>query len=568
MAKKYLDYDGLLYFWQKIKLLFSTKAEGVKTITRSGTTFTVTRADDTTFEFTQQDSTVAKTTTTPKMNGTAAVGSETKYAAGDHVHPVDTSRAPTSHASTATTYGAGSGTNYGHVKLSDATDGTSAAASGGTAATPKAVADALTAAKEYADGLDTGVSDVQVNGTSVVTDGVANVALVGANGTVGVVKNGSTVTSTSGLTASPIINGVPYYKDTNTTYTNEKLGQGYGTCSTAEDTAAKVVTLSGYELVKGGIISILFTHATASFTTLNVNSKGAKYVKYRDTAATTSAPVSIKRYANTILKFMYDGTNYVFIGAENHNATASYDGLMSKTDKGKLDGIDTNADKNQNAFSNVKVGTTTIEADTETDTLELAAGTNITLTPDAANDKVTIAFSGTIPTVPNNFGTVKVGTTNVVADTTSDTLELAAGSNITLTPDATNDKVTIAATDTTYSAGTSSLIMAGVDTSNRVWTAQILHNYVTESIATAQTGAATFQGTAPTSFAPTNYRKGYYWIVETAGTYATQTCEPGDMIFAIADYASSYKAADFTVIQTNLDITSIANSEIDNILQS
>lgn len=34
----------------------------------------------------------AATTTTPKMDGTAAVGSETKYAKGDHVHPTDTSR--------------------------------------------------------------------------------------------------------------------------------------------------------------------------------------------------------------------------------------------------------------------------------------------------------------------------------------------------------------------------------------------------------------------------------------------------------------------------------------------
>lgn len=31
-------------------------------------------------------------TTTPKMNGTAAVGSETAFARGDHVHPKDTSK--------------------------------------------------------------------------------------------------------------------------------------------------------------------------------------------------------------------------------------------------------------------------------------------------------------------------------------------------------------------------------------------------------------------------------------------------------------------------------------------
>lgn len=100
---------------------------------------------------------VEPATATPLMDGTAAVGSSTKYARENHVHPTDTSRAQTNHASTATTYGAGNGTNYGHVKLSDATDGTAAASSGGTAATPKAVSDALAAAKSYADGKVSGL---------------------------------------------------------------------------------------------------------------------------------------------------------------------------------------------------------------------------------------------------------------------------------------------------------------------------------------------------------------------------------------------------------------------------
>ena len=34
------------------------------------------------------------TSTSPKMNGTASVGSETKWAKGDHIHPTDTTRAP------------------------------------------------------------------------------------------------------------------------------------------------------------------------------------------------------------------------------------------------------------------------------------------------------------------------------------------------------------------------------------------------------------------------------------------------------------------------------------------
>ncbi len=52
---KYLDDEGLLYFWQKIKNVFTAKADAIKSITRSGTTFTATRADGTTFTFTQQD---------------------------------------------------------------------------------------------------------------------------------------------------------------------------------------------------------------------------------------------------------------------------------------------------------------------------------------------------------------------------------------------------------------------------------------------------------------------------------------------------------------------------------
>lgn len=54
------------------------------------------------------------------------------------------------------------------------------------------------------------------------TDTNTAYSVVGANGTTGLVKNGSTVTSASGYTACPIVGGIPYYKDTNTTYANMK----------------------------------------------------------------------------------------------------------------------------------------------------------------------------------------------------------------------------------------------------------------------------------------------------------------------------------------------------------
>ena len=53
------------------------------------------------------------------------------------------------------------------------------------------------------------------------------------------------------------------------------------------------------------------------------------------------------------------------------------------------------AQANQNAFSNVKIGNKTISADTPTDTLILAAGSNITLSPDENADSVTITATNT-----------------------------------------------------------------------------------------------------------------------------------------------------------------------------
>lgn len=54
------------------------------------------------------------------------------------------------------------------------------------------------------------------------TDTNTTYGVVGANGSTGLVKNGSTETSASGYTACPIVGGIPYYKDTNTTYANMK----------------------------------------------------------------------------------------------------------------------------------------------------------------------------------------------------------------------------------------------------------------------------------------------------------------------------------------------------------
>ena len=152
---------------------------------------------------------------------------------------------------------------------------------------------------------------------------------------------------------------------------------------------------------------------------------------------------------------------------------------------------------NQNAFSNVKVGSTTVAADSKTDTLELVAGTGITLTPDATNDKVTIATNLTVPTktsdltndsgfitginssdvtsalgytpynstnpdgyitnssLPNNYSSITVSKGTTIADispnSSGDSINIEAGSNINITT-GTSNNVTISAS--VPSAGT------------------------------------------------------------------------------------------------------------------
>lgn len=64
---------------------------------------------------------------------------------------------------------------------------------------------------------------------------------------------------------------------------------------------------------------------------------------------------------------------------------------MTSAERTKLEGVATGAQPNQNAFSHVKLGGTTLSADTATDTLELASGEGVTITLDEATDKVTFS---------------------------------------------------------------------------------------------------------------------------------------------------------------------------------
>ena len=158
---------------------------------------------------------------------------------------------------------------------------------------------------------------------------------------------------------------------------------------------------------------------------------------------------------------------------------------ITSGDKVKLEGIESNAEVNQNTFSSIKIGDITIEADSKTDTLELVAGPNVNITQDATDDKkltisavnttyktATQSEAGLLSTSDkkkldriadgaevnqNAFSEIVVGTKKISADAKTDTFEIVAGNdNINISVDETNSKLTISTKDTTYENATTS----------------------------------------------------------------------------------------------------------------
>lgn len=102
--------------------------------------------------------------------------------------------------------------------------------------------------------------------------------------------------------------------------------------------------------------------------------------------------------------YMYNGTEWknvvrVFAAAVTTNATGvtkieymnnSAAVEMTEAEKEKLSGIEDKAEVNQNAFSKVKIGDKELVAAVKQAVLELIAGDNIKITPDADDSKITI----------------------------------------------------------------------------------------------------------------------------------------------------------------------------------
>ena len=87
-SKKALDENGVLYLWGKVKPYVATAIANIKLPSKTSDL-----TNDSGF-ITAKDvpEGAAASSTVPKMDGTAAAGTETAFARGDHVHPSDTTK--------------------------------------------------------------------------------------------------------------------------------------------------------------------------------------------------------------------------------------------------------------------------------------------------------------------------------------------------------------------------------------------------------------------------------------------------------------------------------------------
>ena len=197
-----------------------------------------------------------------------------------------------------------------------------------------------------------------------------------------------------------------------------------------------------------------------------------------------------------------------FTDTTYENATQSAAGLMSAEDKKRLDGL-TSGDKNQNAFSKVVVGSSTIEAETTTDTLTIAAGTNVTLTPDVSTDKITIAAKDT--TYTKGTG-INISDTNVISN--AGVRSISSGSvngTISVNTNGTTADVAVKGLGSAaYATKGGANGVAELDANGKVLTSQ-LPSYVDEVV--EYSGLANFPTTGTTGiiYVDTATNKTYRW---------------------------------------------------------
>ena len=223
--------------------------------------------------------------------------------------------------------------------------------------------------------------------------------------------------------------------------------------------------------------------------------------------------------SNYLYEMMQDFKSaYVDTKVEQVSGKGLSENNYTTTEKTKLSGIASGAEVNQNAFSNITVGSTTISADTKTDTLTLVAGTNVTLTPDATNDKVTISATDTVYTHPT-YTAKTSGLYKVTVDGTGHVSAATAVTKDDITalgiPGSDTNTVTTVTTTGSGNAITAITATNGAITATKGSTFLTSHPSITQGTNTTTTASPAFGGSFTCLGSATKDANGHVTAYET-----------------------------------------------------
>lgn len=243
------------------------------------------------------------------------------------------------------------------------------------------------------------------------------------------------------------------------------------------------------------------------------------------------------------------------------NATTTTAGAMSAADKTKLDGIASGANKVDGlAYTNgtsgvdtaIKSGTTSVATATipaATDSAYGVVKVDSALKTDSVNPVQNKVINSALGDKANKREAARMN--SFYANQTSNGIDIIYDSVDTI--DVANFTI-LEATDSAY--GVVKLDSSVTASGKNPVTGKAIYDYVGDAIAASD--AMIFKGTIGTdgtvTALPTTYKTGWTYRVTTAGTYASQDCEEGDLIIALVDRDGTGNLdSDWTVAQTNID---------------
>lgn len=284
------------------------------------------------------------------------------------------------------------------------------------------------------DGNTTITGNLTVNGTSTTLN-VATLDVEDLNITVGKAATTSAATDGAGLTFGAWSSGtIPTFT---WDHANQRFAANYSIAANLVGNVTGNVT---------GALTGNASTATALATARNIS--GVSFDGTADITLNTSGITENTNlyYTNARADARIAAASIDDLSDVDTTTSAPSSGEILKWDGSNwVPGTDLSGAANQNLFETIAVsGQSNIVADGVTDTLTFAAGSGIQLTTNASTDTITITSTAT-GSVTEAFKTIAVsGQSNVVADSATDTLTLVAGSNMTITTNASGDSITFA----------------------------------------------------------------------------------------------------------------------------